>query len=228
MTYKLTCILLLSLPFCSVSKLMAQQKPSLSSHRVLLSVSGGLTRLHGDVQKGSVPGGVGKVAFDYVPNSFLTSGLEIGFGSLASGDRTSTKLFSRGSFFTANLNARVYPARIATDRLSEMMEHGRGAYVGAGVGFINSNITSIREVTAKGKVLANIKKTESAFTIPINAGWDIVFGDKWNIAINVNYQYNIVFSDYLDGYNFDISNNRHNDAFSGLTLGIRWYIDTKH
>ncbi len=69
-----------------------------------------------------------------------------------------------------------------------------------------------------------IKTKSSNFYLPMNLGIDLHITKV--TMLNINYQMNYAFSDYVDGYKFSRANslNLHNDLYSALIFGLHFYI----
>lgn len=107
-----------------------------------------------------------------------------------------------------------------------------GIYFGAGVGFMNSNITSITnkfrptDAFPISYYLPNSTggNTNTAF-IPMNVGINLHLTRV--VMLNACYQFNYTFSDYVDGYNFkSVKSNNYNDMYATATIGLHFYIGT--
>ncbi len=106
-----------------------------------------------------------------------------------------------------------------------------GIYIGTGIGYMHNNIANITlKFRNADKYLitdydpGNINMKSNCFYLPLNVGIDLHITKI--VVLNVNYQMNYAFSDYVDGYNFKppIATNNYNDLYSVLSFGLHFYI----
>jgi len=106
-----------------------------------------------------------------------------------------------------------------------------GIYIGTGIGYMHNDITNItlKFRNADQYLITdydpnNVKTKSNNFYWPINVGINLHITKL--VALNVNYQFNYCFSDYVDGYSFQqpTATNQYNDMYSVLSVGLHFYI----
>jgi hypothetical protein len=106
-----------------------------------------------------------------------------------------------------------------------------GLYVGAGIGVMANHVSSISlkfknsdhyEITDYDP--KNIKTSSTCAYLPLDLGINLHITRI--VMLNVNYQLNYAFSDYVDGYNFQkpVATNNYNDLYSVLSFGLHFYV----
>lgn len=97
-------------------------------------------------------------------------------------------------------------------------------YAGTGVGFIMSNISEPNALSHNK--YGGITYQGTDVTLPVNLGFNFkissyLYPDS-PVTINVNMQHNFTFTEMLDGYDTSFAANRYKDAFSSLSVGLKY------
>ena len=199
-----------------------------------IGVGIGYTTMYGDLKESNPsPAFILDVAKHMSPNILI--GAELQHGTLSStepANHWTTGLNMTNQYNSFNINGKVtfaeflkHPDNIGLRALSKF-------YVGAGVGLIDNNITSITEKfkTSDLKTIdPDFKKKSIALIVPLNFGLNLYvksFLGYKGAQFNINYQLNYAASDYVDGYKFPpaTTRNKYNDLYSVLSVGIALYI----
>lgn len=191
----------------------------------------GIGSVHGDVSRAMNPRPLLTASLAYNHNPFVSIGADLTGGVFEAVSNKSgliSKLKSTNVYQSFNLNWRVALGSLVGSKPTFWIRSVSGLYVGAGIGVLRNNITSIVETFSTGKPIVNgIKKQTIAAYIPLNIGWDYELPSKGaieNLSLHLAFQYGYVFSDYVDGYKLDIKANRSNDGFTSYSAGIRWHF----
>ncbi|RYY34576.1 MAG: hypothetical protein EOP46_12990 [Sphingobacteriaceae bacterium] len=194
--------------------------------QVDIGISGNANIVFGDIQKLRVTPS-GSVSLNYNPHSpFVNYIAEIQFGRLAGGDSVNT---SSGREFKNNYVAYIARAQVQAGEFydysnSQIANFLKNAYLSAGVGLVSNNIVEISRFTAAEKGYTSPGKNRSTeFFIPIRAGYEFKLYNAYEepfFKIDLAYQWNIMTSDNLDG--FDAG--QRNDIWGQVSLGIKFAI----
>lgn len=190
-----------------------------------LGASVGFNSFFGDVQSPKSTKSL-NFNFDYNQTPFVNYIAELQVGTLAGGDSTKDLL---GRVFSADYTYVAFRIQV---QAGEVIDYSRSAianafknfYLGAGIGMIYSNITSINRYSIQlpgfytpGKMSAN------ELFIPARVGYEFKIYNKFgrpDFKIDVGYQTNFIFGDDLDGFKAGA----HNDIYSQLTFGVKFAI----
>ena len=178
-----------------------------------IGVNEGVVMAHTDVKGNNINT---STSFDfyyyYTPN--INLGMDYQFGKLKGGPDKYTKYF-KNNFQCYTLKARIYSAQFA----NVFTNRNRfNYYFGTGIGQLKSTITDIN----LDPKLEGQKYSGTNWIVPIDIGTDISFRKR--ILLNINYQWNVSFTDLSDGYNPNDANNKSNDYFSYLSLGLKFRL----
>ena len=121
------------------------------------------------------------------------------------------------------------PSAIAVVQGGEVIDYSqshlanalKNLYIGAGLGMIYSNITSINRysILLPGYYTPGVNSSSELF-LPARIGYELkIFNQNQrpDFKIDVGYQMNFVFGDELDGFKAGI----HNDALGQFTIGLK-------
>ncbi len=107
-----------------------------------------------------------------------------------------------------------------------------GAYVGGGLGIINSNIKRQAEFNPDLPGSINTQsptmmKSSTALYMPLNVGYNLYIPKLWifkGCVFNFNYQYSMTMSDFVDGYDPNLVANKKNDVYTVTSVGFRFFV----
>lgn len=228
MKYKVFTLSILFVAAAYIGRAQIQYIPA-SIHRLSLTVGGGVTNLYGDLKtKVFKPAARGNFDYNFTP--FISAGVEGQYGMLAGGDlNVSGKdggLYSESNFWAVMANVRAGLGQILPVPQNKFSELVGGIYIGTGIGYVKSDVRSIKN---NSFVMNNgsIRYDAGDVIIPINLGINADL-PVYRLGINLNFQYNIGTSDALDGYDFHVRTNTDNDAYSFVSLAVRYYFGGTH
>lgn len=228
MIYKKLILSLLFVAVYYIGNAQIQYIPA-SIHRLSFTLGGGVTNLYGDL-KTRVFKPAARGNFDYNFTPFISAGVEGQYGLFAGGNLdVSGKdggLYSESNYWAVMANVRAALGQLLPVPENKFSELIGGIYLGSGVGYVKSDIRSIKNNTF---VMSNgsIRYNTGDVIIPINLGINADL-PVYRMGINLNFQYNIGTSDALDGYDFHVRSNTDNDAYSFVSLAIRYYFGGTH
>ncbi len=199
-------------------------------------VGAGATYTFTDVQKGGFSFAT-QVALDYNFSHFITAGLEFQTGTAKGGSVVKdphTREFINA--YTAFMfNTKVRAGQFTDFSYNNFLNLTKGAYIGTGVGMVQSNMTKIvRQKEQPDGSIYTFPGTDkgSSAVVPINLGIDFFFPDDWGdirYVLNVNYQTNFVLADNFDGYNDPktMFANKSPDMYNFFSVGIKYHFGPK-
>lgn len=204
----------------------ARQIPAASQH-LSITVGGGVSTLFGDLQKKTVrPAFRGNFDYNFTP--FVSAGAEFQVGGLAAGDKDpkgkTSGLYTAGSYTAINANIRMAIGQFLPMPQTKGAEILGGIYVGSGMGIVMSNRkTLVRSYSYTDKPLAaNFYDNAREVVVPLNIGINMDL--SYHVGLNMNFQYNFTTTEKLDGYDFIVNKNEHDDAYGMASLAIRFYF----
>jgi len=183
-------------------------------HPFSIGFGAGFTTLYGDLEKNlHMPAYKGNLDYNITP--YVSAGIEGQYGKMAQGYKTEGGTYSEIHFYTANANIRagLGQALKPTNNFTQFIS---GLYIGSGVGYINSQVDKISTLFSADEYLKN-----QAVVVPINLGINEDL-PIYKVVINLNYQYDVAFNDILDGYKPNVAANKNNDAYSLLSLSVKY------
>jgi len=161
--------------------------------------------------------------FNYNQTAFVNYILEFQAGTLKGGDAAVDML---GRQFSANYTYYAFRLQLQAGELIDYSRSGamnalKNLYVGAGVGMLYSNITSINRYSSQlaGYYTPGDDKANELF-IPFRVGYELkifTHNQQPDYKIDIGYQFNKVFGDELDGFKAGA----YNDAYSQFTIGVK-------
>lgn len=201
------------------------------AHPFSISLGGGVTTTFGDLnRKVFKPALRGNL--DYNITHFISAGIEGQYGSIAGGTHEvggrSEGLYSESKFYAVNANIRAGLGEVISKAaLRKVSQFVSGLYIGTGIGIVNAEVTEIVRnypgPVLTGPINGNVIEEANEVLIPINIGLNIEL-PVYRLSANINLQYNQTFSETLDGYDFDVSSNKSNDAYSMASIVLRYYL----
>lgn len=124
----------------------------------------------------------------------------------------------------------------ATMQLGEILDYESGGliprvlsnvYVGAGVGMVYNNITSINRISPDSTYSYGGSDHSNNVMVPVKAGYRYSFYNAYDmpfITLEAGYQINYVFGYGLDGYSDPIFTTRNFEKFQGWNFGIKFHF----
>lgn len=154
---------------------------------------------------------------DYNLTRFTNVGFEVQNGKLRGGEIGSRPF--QNNYTSFSLNGKVQLGEILNDAQLNTKVFGylKGAYIGAGVGIINNNVSTPEPIYEK------IVPKSKEVIIPFNFGINFHLEDKWGrtpFLLNFNSQTIFSLEDGIDGDPNPSSN--INDIYSFLSIGLRY------
>ena len=187
-----------------------------------LGTSVAFNSFYGDVQT-SVSTKSINFNFDYNQTPFVNYIFEFQAGKLAGGNENTDLL---GRQFVADYTYYAFRIQVQGGEVidysqSQLMNALKNLYVGAGLGMIYSDITSINRysIVAPGYYTPGVNSSNELF-LPARIGYELKLfnqNQRPDFKIDVGYQYNFVFGDELDGFKAGL----HNDAYGQFTIGLK-------
>lgn len=165
-----------------------------------------------------------------VPVRFLHVNVDVDYGQLKGGpiqlqDLNMPKMASFTSdFVQANAVVRLLPLRLFMwDKMHPSAEFISYIYGGIGVGYNSWKTTAPLFMHKDFGSLGNNK--DGGMVIIQEVGIDIPItkfkqDNQW--FVNLNYRYNKLNTDNIDGFNPIVSSNKHKDSYNSFTLGIMY------
>ncbi len=187
-----------------------------------IGVGGGVTLLQGDVDDLN-PAPAGRVNLEYNITPFINIGVEGQLGKLSSGEERPNDRYSRVNFKAANVNIRFASGQFFRNKLRPGNILG-GLYAGVGLGFVSSEVEEIGAVV-NNEAIKGIVLESNALTVPLNLGINLDLPSllgRHNLIANINYQYNFVQGEELDGYAYKSEANLSFDGYSFISLGLKY------
>jgi|SRR5690554_2835343 len=187
-----------------------------------ISLNGGLTFAATDVNN-SKTGSIFGIGAGFQPLSFLQINLDIQKGLLQEGDHDNNQtMHFKNNYIYGSLTARFHPlALILKDEYSSFKNT---LYVGTGIALTKSNVDANNINNPDVGYIDNYKGTDVFVPLELGVQYPV-----WNskvdnqlINLNLNFRHHLGFADQLDGYEPQVSNNKKNDVFSQITLGISY------
>ncbi len=188
-----------------------------------LGASLGSNQFNGDVVNVQSTKGF-SLNFNYNQSAFLNYIFEFQGGKLAGGNKTTepaNREFAADYDYLA-VRAQLQAGEIMDYSQSRLANAFKNFYIGAGVGVILDNITSINRYSTTGQFTPGLNKSQALF-VPLRVGYEIKIFNKYqrpDFKIDIAYQYNSTFTDNLDGYKVGKSN----DSFSQFSIGVKFAV----
>ncbi len=161
--------------------------------------------------------------FDYNQTPFVNYIFEFQAGKLEGGNENTDLL---GRQFTADYTYYAFRLQLQGGEVidysqSRLMNALKNLYIGAGLGMIYSNITSINRysILSPGYYTPGVNSASELF-LPARIGYELKLfnqNQRPDVKIDVGYQMNLVFGDELDGFKAGA----HNDALGQFTIGLK-------
>lgn len=193
-------------------------------HDFSLSVGGGITDMYANTTK-KIFDGAARGNFDFNFTPFISLSIEGQIGKMGDGKQNDLSsggpVYSVSTFYAANLNARVSLGQWL-DITNDFTEVLGGLYLGAGIGYLNTDIQTIQYVPLLTESNYIVYK-HALMTVPVNIGINKDL-PVYKLGVNLNFQYNFTGSNSLDGFDYHVTGHRSQDGYSFLSLAIRYYF----
>ena len=209
-------------------------KPKLS-----LGVGVGFSNLYGNLPTSSILP-AGRIGIGCRLTKALIVGIEAFGGQLGSSlgaNDWTPGIKETSNFEAADLNAKITIGNYLNYPNSKLMQILTGVYVGSGIGFVHSSITSFSGKFTSNYREYNLELSKGSFRqnsvstpyVPLNVGIRIPmkrFLGFDNSSFMLNYQINNTFSNYVDGWSFSssTSKNQYNNVYTVITIGFSFYL----
>jgi hypothetical protein len=168
------------------------------------------------------------ITFTYNQTPFTNFVFEAQFGRMAGGD----SLVSPGRQFTSNFSAFIFRGQL---QLGELIDYSKSPvingiknlYLSAGIGYAVTHITSISRYSAQipGLYTGGQNDAQQPF-LPLRIGYEFKIFNRYDqpaIKVDLAYNYNFIFGDELDGYNYG----KYNDTYSQFSIGLKFAIGSE-
>ena len=215
---------LLTLLTCFTS-LLSKAQIGYDYARYDVGASLGFNQFYGDVSTSTGTKAV-SFNFNYNQSPFLNYIFEAQFGKLAGGSAVNDPL---GRQFSTDYQYYAFRIQLQAGEIIDYSQSPaanalKNLYIGTGVGILYNKISSINRYSVQylGYYTPGLDKSNEAF-IPIRFGYEFKIFNQYlrpDIKIDLAYQYNVVFSDELDGFKAG----HLNDAYSQFTIGVKFSL----
>lgn len=184
----------------------------------------GINQVYGDVATKTNTASI-HFNFTYNQTPYTNFVFEAQFGRLAGGDSLTSK---DGKQFNNDYSAFLLRGQL---QLGEVIDYAnspfknalKNLYISTGVGLVVNHITSISRYSNQNpSVYTPGENNSNEPFIPLRLGYEFKFFNNYQqpaVKIDLGLQYNLVFSDNLDGYA-----SGKNDAFLQTTIGVKLAI----
>lgn len=177
-----------------------------------MGVGAGATQAYADVQKViQKPTIIGSL--DYNLSPFSSIGVEVQKGNISGGNKVSDPhlRYFDNSYLAVILGGKVQLGQFVDFESSGFLNTLKGFYVGAGLGMVKSKMADV--VRQKPLDPNNVEGGYYTFPgldastdlmLPINTGISFNIMDRWRFTkyiLGINYQFNPMFGEGIDGYN---------------------------
>jgi hypothetical protein len=217
-TLRITLLIL----FACLSAMVSKAQIGYDYSQYDLGASVGFNSFYGDTQTVQSTKAV-TFNFNYNQTAFVNYILEFQAGTLKGGDAAADQL---GRQFAANYTYYAFRVQVQAGELidysrSPVMNALKNLYVGAGVGMLYSNITSINRYSSQlsGYYTPGDNSAKQLF-LPARIGYELKLynaNQRPDYKIDIGYQQNLIFGDQVDGFKAG----SHNDAFGQFTIGVK-------
>ncbi|POY37027.1 hypothetical protein C3K47_08185 [Solitalea longa] len=167
-------------------------------------------------------------AFHYNTSPFSYFAFDIQSGQLQGGMEGNLRKFTnKYSSFAVTYNLGLGDLLNVTG--NRIRQKVNDIYFGAGVSLIRNNVKEVTpyEYSGDGGTFTEgIKFKGSEFVFPLQIGANIKYRtktEKTPFAFNLQYQFNLSFSDLLDGYE-GAPGNKKNDLYSTIWIGVKYFF----
>ncbi|HWD88003.1 MAG TPA: hypothetical protein VG367_07755 [Mucilaginibacter sp.] len=208
--------------FACLSAMVSKAQNGYNYSQYDLGASVGFNSFYGDTETPQSTKAI-TFNFNYNQTAFVNYILEFQAGTLKGGD-AANDLYGRQ--FAANYTYLAFRVQVQAGELidysrSDVMNFFKNFYVGAGIGMIYSNITSINRYSSQltGFYTPGTNSASQLF-LPARIGYELkIFtpNQQPDYKIDIGYQLNNVFGDELDGFKAG----SHGDAYGQFTIGVK-------
>ncbi|MGN6641213.1 MAG: hypothetical protein ACTHJ8_20040 [Mucilaginibacter sp.] len=190
-----------------------------------LGASVGFNSFYGDVQTSKSTNAV-SFNFNYNQTAFINYIFEFQTGKLAGGNaQTDTYGRQFDEYYNYyGFRIQVQAGQVIDYSQSHLANAFKNLYAGVGLGILYNNITSINRysIQVPGFYTPGQDKNNMLF-FPARIGYEFKIFNRYqrpDVKIDIGYQYNIAFSDELDGFKAG----KQNDSYAQFTIGLKFSI----
>lgn len=181
-------------------------------YRLSLGLGAGTTQAYADVNKVvQKPTLIGSVDYNLTP--FSSVGLEVQKGSISGGDKVLDPhlRYFNNSYMAIILGGKVQLGQFVDFESSGVLNALKGFYIGTGIGMVKNKMA---DIVRQKPDLSNPENpgvyvfpgmdSSTDLMLPINTGISFAIMDQWRFTkyiFGINYQFNPMFGEGIDGYN---------------------------
>jgi len=189
-------------------------------------LNGGITMPYTDIKKPTKAGYIIGVEGQYKVLYYLDLALDLQTGKLSAGETDANPANAKQKFdnslFNALVIARFSPLKLMKDiKFNSALYYFGNLYIGAGIGIVSSKVEANLFTNPNYKYIGNYSGIDAV--IPVEAGITLPvaqFRNLQQLKLNVNYRFNFVMGDKLDGYITPSTVNSNNDVYNTFTIGV--------
>ncbi|MCO4293292.1 hypothetical protein NF867_10485 [Solitalea sp. MAHUQ-68] len=207
----------------SVTKVFSQ----IEYNRFSVEGLGGITMAFTDASNNNISYMFGG-AFHYNTSPFSFFSLDIQSGQLKGGLEGNKRQFANSySSYSATYNLGL--GDLLNISANTLHRKTNDLYFGAGVTLIKNNVKEVvpfEYSTSDGTFTEGVNFKGTEFVFPLQVGLNVKYRtktEKTPFAVNLHYQFNLSFSDSLDGYEGS-PGNKKNDLYSTIWLGVKYFF----
>lgn len=188
-----------------------------------IGVSTGFNQVFGDANTSPVTQSVNfNITFNQTPFTNLV--FEAQYGKLKGGGiNTNSRRVFTSTFSSYTLREQLQFGELIDYSKSPVANAMKNIYLSVGVGFFINQITSINRVDIYGHLPGPGQNDMRAPFFPIRTGYEFkIFNqfDEPSIKIDIGYQYNLMFSDSIDGY----TSGSGRDIYTQFSIGVKFAV----
>jgi len=209
--------------FCGIT-LASKAQLGFNYSQYDIGVSTGFNQVFGDANTSPATQSVGfNITFNQTPYTNLV--FEAQYGKLKGGDslHTSSKRQFTSTFSSYTLRQQLQLGELIDYSQSPIANLAKNIYLSAGVGYLINQITSIKRTGIYGSLPGPGQNDIRTPFIPLRIGYEYkIFNqyDEPSVKIDIGYQYNIMFTDNVDGYQWGSAN----DVYTQFSIGVKFAV----
>jgi len=167
--------------------------------------------------------------FNYNRTPFFNFVVEGQYGTFKGGDSVNTvsKRQFQSKFMAITIRAQLQMGEILDYEDNAFANSLKNIYFASGLGFVYNHITSIKRVDTYYKFYSAGPNFSAAAFLPFRVGYEFKLFDDYDlphIKIDIADEFNMVFTNTLDGY---IARPAF-DVYSQFTIGVKVAVGTKY
>jgi hypothetical protein len=189
-----------------------------------IGVSTGFNQVFGDAKTSPFTQSVGfNITFNQTPFTNLI--FEAQYGKLKGGDsvNSASKRQFTSTFSSYTLREQLQAGEFIDYSQSRVANALKNVYLSVGIGFFINQITSIKRTGIYGNLYGPGENDIREPFIPIRAGYEFKIYNQYDepsVKFDIGYQYNIMFTDNVDGYKFGSAN----DVYTQFSIGVKFAV----